>query len=455
MIKPEIIAPGGSWTKAMVAAINGADAVYLGVPFTSLRMRQNKLKTFVQLKKTIDDLHQMWVKAYITMNIFPRNIDIKLFESIIEQISDLQADAIIFSDPWTFRLLKKYLPNIKLHLSTQANMLNYEAVAFWYDLGVSRIVLARELNIKEIEEIKEKVPEMELEIFIHGAMCMTYSGRCLLWEYFAWRDGNKWECSHVCRYKFKVYLEEENRPGKLFQLIEDNDGSYLLSSKDLCTIERLGEVLQIVDGLKIEGRSKSERYTAATVKAYKHVRDALLKWTSINKEIKNLVYEIPHRYYWEGFLFNDIRYAPDSLEKPADYDLSKIQIEKLTVDDLIQEDDIWEASFDPGCNISSITKDTAWPVSSYEYKFLILPEYKEFEWKKYFKIVPKTVINKNEKVKIISKDWIGSAKIIQFIDNSWKEIDRLDPNKYWYYVLLDKELKGWEVGYWEIKSNKI
>lgn len=454
MNRPEIIAPWWSWTKAMVAAINWAEAVYLGVPFTSLRMRQNKIRTFAGLKKAIDDLHNLGVKAYLTMNIFPRNVDIKLFESIVEQISSLKPDAIIFSDPGTYRILKKYLPDIKLHLSTQTNTLNYEAVAFWRDLGVKRIVLARELNIKEIEEIKKRVPDMELEIFVHWAMCMTYSGRCLLGEYFAWRDWNKWECSHVCRYKFKVYLEEENRPWKLFQLLEDEEWSYLLSSKDLNTIERLNEILPIVDWLKIEWRSKSERYAAATVKAYRHVRDSLLAWKNIDESIKNLVYEIPHRYYWEWFLFNDIRYAPDSMERPEDYDLTKVDIEKKSIkeinESLGENIDDSKLDFEPGLNISSITQDTAGPVAIYEYKFLILPEYINVNGKKYFKVVPKSVINRWDIVKIIAKNWIWESKVVDFVDRNGNFVDKLDPNKINYYILLDKDLEWFEVGYWKI-----
>jgi putative protease len=215
-------------------------------------MRQNKVRDYTILQQTIDELHALGTKAYLTMNIFPRNMDIKIFERVVERIADIGADAIIFSDPGTFSLIRKYLPDVRLHLSSQANTLNFEAIKFRYDLGVSRVVLARELTLKEIIQIKEQVPGMELEIFIHGAMCIAYSGRCLMGEYFSGRDGNKGEYSHVCRYKFKMKLEEERRDGKVFELGQDEDGSYLMSSKDLCTIERLEEILPVVDGLKIE-----------------------------------------------------------------------------------------------------------------------------------------------------------------------------------------------------------
>ncbi|MFA5747948.1 MAG: GxxExxY protein [Candidatus Absconditabacterales bacterium] len=308
---PKIVAPGGSYQKAMVASKYGADEVYVGVPFTSLRMRQNKIKTFSDLKKTIKDLHLNGTKALLTMNIFPRNQDIKIFESTVEQIADVGADAIIFSDPGTFTIIRKYLPKIPLHLSTQTSTMNYDAVRFRYDLGIARIVLARELHINEIKEIKKKVPKIELEVFVHGAMCMSYSGRCLLGDYLSGRPGNKGECTNACRFKYKVWIEEERREGKLFQLGEDENGSYILSSKDLCTINRLAEIIPYVDAMKIEGRSKSEFYVGTIVKAYKHVRDSILTNKKADPKIIDLVNKIPHRQYWDGFLFNDLQGFPE------------------------------------------------------------------------------------------------------------------------------------------------
>ena len=236
----------------MVACAYGADEVYVGVPFTSLRMRQNKIKDFDELKKTVKAIHARGKKALLTMNIFPRNADIKIFEKTVEQIADVGADAIIFSDPGTFNIIRKYLPKTPLHLSTQTSTMNWQAVKFRYDLGVKRIVLARELHIDEIKEIKKHVPKIELEVFVHGAMCMSYSGRCLLGDYLSGRPGNKGECSHACRFKYKVWLEEERRPGKLFQLEGDEGGSHILSSKDLCTIDRLKEIIPYVHAIKIE-----------------------------------------------------------------------------------------------------------------------------------------------------------------------------------------------------------
>lgn len=349
---PEIICPWGSYNKAMVAGHYGADAIYIGVPYTSLRMRQNKLKDFVILEKTINDIHALGKKAYLTMNIFPRNMDISIFESVMEKIAALSIDAIIFSDPWTFNIIKKYLPNTKLHLSTQANTLNYEAIKFWYDLWVQRVVLARELTLKEIKTIKEKVPQMELEVFVHWSMCIAYSGRCLLGEYFSGRDGNKWECSHVCRYKFNnqsdptdelLYLwsvSEERRKDKKFVVAKDDEWSYMFSSKDLCTIDRLAEIMPYVDWLKIEWRSKGEWYLWAVTKSYVHARDCVIAGKQIDLEITNLIQQMPHRPYWNWFFFNDVRCAPDG-----------------------------EGSW--------ITEQSAWPIVSKEYYGLILPETKD------------------------------------------------------------------------------
>ncbi len=315
MNKPVIVAPGWSYEKAIIASKYGAEEVYIWVPFTSLRMRQNKVRDFDELKKTIQAIHDNGAKALLTMNIFPRNTDIKIFESVVEQISDTKPDAIIFSDPGTFNVIRKHFPNVPLHLSTQTSTLNYESIKFRRDLWVKRIVLARELHIDEIKEIRKQVPDIELEVFVHGAMCMSYSGRCLLWDYMSGRQANKWECNHACRFKYKVRLEEERRPGKLFQLVENEDATHILSSKDLCTIDRLVEILPYVDALKIEWRSKSEFYVWAIVKAYKEVRDAILEWREPDLQAKELVEKIPHRKYRDWFLFNNLTEFPETEDK--------------------------------------------------------------------------------------------------------------------------------------------
>ena len=345
MNKPTIVEPGWSYEKAMVASHYGAEEVYVGVPFTSLRMRQNKIYNFDDLKKTVDDLHKNWSKALLTMNIFPRNTDIKIFEDTVKQIADVGADAIIFSDPGTFQIIRKHLPDTPLHLSTQSSTMNWAAAKFRYDLWIKRIVFARELSLEEIKEIKEKVPGIEIEIFVHGAMCMSYSWRCLLGDYMSGRPGNKWECSHACRFKYKVRLEEERRPGKLFQMEWDENWSHILSSKDLCTINKLQEIIPYVDAIKIEGRSKSEFYVGAVVKAYKHVRDAIIEKKEIDKNIANLVNVIPHREYRDGFLFNGLADFPEWEVRISDDKQQTISdnINKIWTNNKITFDIIWAA----------------------------------------------------------------------------------------------------------------
>lgn len=347
---PKIVAPWWSYQKAMVASKYWADEVYVWVPFTSLRMRQNKIKTFSDLKKTIKDLHLNWTKALLTMNIFPRNQDIKIFESTVEQIADVWADAIIFSDPWTFTIIRKYLPKIPLHLSTQTSTMNYDAVRFRYDLWIARIVLARELHINEIKEIKKKVPKIELEVFVHWAMCMSYSGRCLLGDYLSGRPWNKWECTNACRFKYKVWIEEERREWKLFQLGEDENWSYILSSKDLCTINRLAEIIPYVDAMKIEWRSKSEFYVWTIVKAYKHVRDSILTNKKADPKIIDLVNKIPHRQYWDWFLFNDLQGFPEGEVRWEEKNEGRWEEKK--VDDKFTYNIIW---------IAMKVHDSLWP----------------------------------------------------------------------------------------------
>ncbi len=332
----KLVAPWWSHHKAIVAAQYWADEIYVWVPFTSLRMRQNKIHWFEELKTTIQDIHWLGKRALLTMNIFPRNNDIKIFESAVEKISDVGADAIIFSDPWTFKIIRKYLPNTDLHLSTQTSTMNYGAVQFRYDLWVKRIVLARELHIDEIKDIKTKVPNMELEVFVHWAMCMSYSGRCLLGDYMSGRPGNKWECSHACRFKYKVRLEEERRPGKLFQLQWDESGTHIMSSKDLCVIDNLAQILPYVDALKIEWRSKSQFYVWSIVKSYRHAIDCILQNQKSDPNIINLVNVVPHRQYRNGFLLNKMQDYPEGEE------ISEDKIQRIS-DDLIQkktEDDI-------------------------------------------------------------------------------------------------------------------
>lgn len=443
--RPAIVAPGGSHQKAVTAAKYGAEEVYMGVPFTSLRMRSNKLGDFVKLKKTVDEVHNLGSKVFLTMNIFPRNVDIKIFEATVEKVAEMGADAIIFSDPGTFHVLKKYMPDTPLHLSTQTTTLNYSAVQFWYDIWVKRVVLARELHIDEIKEIKEKVPGMELEVFVHGAMCMTYSGRCLLWDYMGGRPGNKGECNHACRFKYKVWLEEERRPGKFFQLDQGEDGTnFIMSSRDLCTIDRLEEIIPYIDAMKIEGRSKSEFYVWGMVSAYKHVRDALIDGTPIDPEIKNLVNVIPHREYRDGFLFHNIKEFPDreNNDHAREPETPQIEENQTSVSDNNEE----EIKSNLARN-SSITKTCAGPLFARNYFGQVLSESIEINGEIYHKISPKEVIEPGMQLHYLTPNSYGLLTITKIINLQGKELEKGTCNTPNIYIKTNIELQGEELLY--------
>ena len=428
----KLVAPWWSYNKAVTAAQYGADEIYVWVPFTSLRMRQNKIHWFEELKETIDTIHSYNKRALLTMNIFPRNNDIKIFESTVEKIADVWADAIIFSDPWTFKIIRKYLPNTDLHLSTQTSTMNYWAVQFRYDLWVKRIVLARELHIDEIKDIKKQVPKMELEVFVHWAMCMSYSGRCLLWDYMSGRPGNKWECSHACRFKYKVRLEEERRPWKLFQLENDENWSHILSSKDLCVINKLDEILPHVDALKIEWRSKSEFYVWSIVKAYRHMIDSINKNKKPDPNIINLVNVVPHRQYRDGFLFNKINDYPEG--------------EDVIASEWNKRGDLKIAS-SRNENVTSTTLDSAWPLFNRNYFWIFTDKFIEKNWKKYFQIDPKEVFTRWMKTKFISPNSIWELIILDILNSKWKELEKATCNTPDIYILTDCELSGREILY--------
>ena len=245
MIKPELLMPAGNVEKLKYAIKYGADAIYLGVVDFSLRaMRKGELITLDNLKLAIDTARQMGAKAYLTLNIFAFNNDIKLLESCMDRIKDSNPDALIISDVGIMRMAQKYMPNTEIHVSTQANILNYEAVRFWQDMGATRAILARELPIKDVAEIKSKVPNMELESFIHGAQCVSFSGRCLLSDYMTdgERKANSGNCSQPCRWSYK--LVEETRLGQYYEIEENPRGTHILSTKDLCLVKHLREMME-------------------------------------------------------------------------------------------------------------------------------------------------------------------------------------------------------------------
>jgi putative protease len=304
MKKPELLIPTGNLEKLRTALLYGADAVYVGVEGLSLRASSSEM-SMADLAAGVNEAHAKGVKVYAAINTFARNADLKQAKIIIPELAATDVDALIISEPGMLRLIRNSAPQLPVHLSTQANTINIEAVRFWRDQGVRRIILARELNLKEVGEIAAAVPEMELEIFIHGAMCMAYSGRCYLSAFRNRRSANEGDCSQPCRWEY--LLHESTRPNDPLILQEDDRYSYLLSSKDLCLIEYLPEVLASgVTSLKIEGRMKSAYYVAVVTRTYRQALDALMRQKEKYKCRQEWIDElgtISNRGYTTGFAF--------------------------------------------------------------------------------------------------------------------------------------------------------
>jgi putative protease len=306
MEKPELLIPAGNLEKLRTALLYGADAVYVGIAGLSLRSPSAEM-SLADLAIGVSEAHARKVKVYAAINTFARNADLKQARLLIPALADAGVDALIVSDPGMIRLIRTLTPNLPLHLSTQANTTNAEAVLFWRDHGVRRIILARELNLNEVGEIAVAVPEMELEIFVHGAMCMAYSGRCYLSAFRNRRSANEGDCSQPCRWEY--LLHEATRPDDPLILQEDERYSYLLSSRDLCLIEYLPEVLASgVASLKIEGRMKSAYYVAVVTRTYRQALDALMQQKEKYKCRREWIDEltkISNRGYTTGFAFSE------------------------------------------------------------------------------------------------------------------------------------------------------
>ncbi len=303
MKKPELLAPAGSLSKLKIACIYGADAVYVGYEDFSLRTAADNF-TVDELKEGVEFAHKLNKRVYLTSNIIPHNDDIDQFEKFIKVIETIPFDGIIIADLGMFSLVHNALPNLPIHISTQANNVNYATVSMWHSLGASRIVLARELSFAEIADIRRRVPQdMQLEIFVHGAMCVSYSGRCLLSAYMAGRDANKGACAHPCRWKY--YLMEEKRPGEYMPVFENEHGAFIYNSKDLCMIEHIKELmLSGVDSFKIEGRVKTEYYVANVVKTYRQEIDRYLdnpEKYQFDPSALDELEKVSHRRYCTGF----------------------------------------------------------------------------------------------------------------------------------------------------------
>ena len=304
--KPELLAPAGDLEKLKIAVLYGADAVYIGGEAYSLRAKAKNFNAET-MKEGIDFAHAHGAKVYVTANIFAHNSDFDGMGEYFKSIYEMGADAVLVSDPGVYTVLKEYAPDLELHVSTQANNTNYKTAQFWYKLGAKRIVGARELSLKEIKEMRDNIPEdMEIETFVHGAMCISYSGRCLLSNYLTGRDANRGACSHPCRWKY--YVMEESRPGEYLPVEENERGTYIFNSKDLCMIEHIPDLLEAgVDSLKIEGRMKTALYVAAVTRTYRRAIDDYK--TSPDLFEKNLDYyreeiaKCTYRQFTTGFYY--------------------------------------------------------------------------------------------------------------------------------------------------------
>ena len=319
MNKIELLLPAGNKEKLEYAIRYGADAVYLGVVDFSLRaMRKGELITLDNLKESIDLAHQLGKKAYLTLNIFAFNKDIKLLESCMDKISESNPDALIMSDVGIMRTARKYMPDTPIHVSTQTSTLNYEAVRFWQDYGATRAILGREVSIKDMAEMKELVPDMELEVFVHGAQCVSFSGRCLISDYMT-NGERKGNCCQPCRWSYK--LVEETRPGQYYEIEQNDRGTHIMSTKDLCLVNHLSKLIDAgVDSLKVEGRTKSLYYVSAVAKTYREAIDAV--YNDKNADMTpyfNELLKVGNRGYTTGFYLGDGEYPNDGYS----YDISK------------------------------------------------------------------------------------------------------------------------------------
>ena len=324
MKKPELLAPAGNMEKLKMALLYGADAVYLGGKAFGLRAFGGNF-SHEELKEAIEFAHGLGKKVYVTVNIFPHNDDIGRLPEYLQFLNRIQADAVLAADLGVAAMVRQYAPDVELHISTQANNTNWAAVNAWAELGAKRVVLAREMSLAEVREIREKC-SVELEMFVHGAMCISYSGRCLMSNYLTGRDANRGSCAQPCRWNYA--LVEEKRPGQYFPVLEDERGTYIFNSKDMCLLPYLPDVIASgVDSLKIEGRMKSVHYAASVVKAYREAIDSYCeapdRFTVRQSWLEELD-KVSHRAYTTGFYYGrptdkDQIYGTSSYTQTSDF----------------------------------------------------------------------------------------------------------------------------------------
>ena len=317
MRKPELLSPAGDWEKLRMAVLYGADAVYLAGTSFGMRSFAGNFSD-EELPRAVRFAHEHGVKVHATVNTMPRWDEAEQLPAHLEKLDAAGVDALILADLGAFTLAGKYAPRCQRHISTQQSVANHVCAQAWYDLGASRVVLAREVSLTEIAAIRQRVsPKLELEAFCHGAMCVSYSGRCLLSNYMTGRDSNRGQCAQPCRYQYA--LMEEKRPGEYFPVFEDEKGTYIMNSRDMCMIDHLEDLMAAgVDCLKIEGRAKSAYYAAIVTGAYRHCLDAAAAGEPLDPVWRDEVEHISHRHYSTGFFYGqpgqyyeDARYLRD------------------------------------------------------------------------------------------------------------------------------------------------
>ncbi len=319
--RPEVLVPAGDMERLRAAVKFGADAVYLGGKHFTMRAAPANFDS-QQLKEAVGFAHENGVKVYLTCNTLPRNGELELYPKFLAEAEEAGVDAVIVADLGLLTMTRKYAPDMEVHMSTQTGIVNYATANALYNMGVKRAVLARELSLKDIAEIRRNIPEdMELEVFVHGAMCVSFSGRCLLSAYLTGRDANRGACAQPCRWKY--HLMEETRPGQYFPVEEDDSGTYIMNAKDLCMIDYIPDLIEAgVTSLKIEGRAKSAYYVSVAANAYRAGVDAYLEGKPLPQWVHDEVYHVSHRDYCTGFFFGHPkdcqRYEDNSYIKRSD-----------------------------------------------------------------------------------------------------------------------------------------
>ena len=317
MNKIELLAPAGDMERLQMAAAYGADAVYLAGTLFGMRSFAGNFSP-EELKTAAEFCHRRGVRVHVTCNTMPRNEEVARLPDWLSYLDELGVDAVILADVGVLSLAAKHAPHVPRHISTQASIVNYQSARAWYELGAQRVILARELTLEEIREIRAKTPkELEMEVFAHGAMCVSYSGRCLLSNYMTGRDSNRGACAQPCRYQYA--LMEEKRPGEYFPVYEENGETYIMNSRDMCMIDHVAELMDAgLDSLKLEGRAKSAYYAAIVTGAYRHAIDAAAAGVPLDPVWRDEVEHISHRHYSTGFFYGqpgqfteDSRYVRD------------------------------------------------------------------------------------------------------------------------------------------------